>query len=81
MKVYCGELQPNVTDSRIYEINDIIPELKNQIETFLNKHGFGSFNDLLSRPFKPYSNVQDEHPAIWGPGFAEPPGGPAYRNR
>ena len=81
VQVYCGELQPNVTDSTIYEIKDIIPEVKHQIETVVNKYGFGSFNDLLSRRSKPYSNIQDEHPAIWGPGFTEPPGGPEYRNR
>ena len=81
VQVYCGELQPNVTDSTIYEMNDIIPQVKHQIETVVNKYGFGSFNDLLSRPSKTYSNIQDEHPPMWGPGFTEPPGGPEYRNR
>ena len=77
VQVYCGELQENVTESTIYELNEILPEIDHQIETIKIKYGISDLNDLLMKNLK----VQDEHPAIWGPGFTEPPGGPDYRNR
>ena len=35
-----------------------------------------ALSEVLSMPMQGL-----EHPAIWGPGLAEPPGGPQYRNR
>ena len=82
VQIYCGELQPNVTNSKTYGFDEIKAEIRTAMEKI-----FGLVDEYrdLHALIEKYSNLEldmnDEHPAIWGPGFIEPPGGLKYQNR
>ena len=82
VEIYCGELQPNVTDTKSYRFD----EIKTEIRVLMEKHFDVEVGIPLSDFYKEtYSNSElnskETEPSIWGPGFIEPPGGSEYRNR
>ena len=81
VKIYCGDLPENVTDSTLYDLPQITPILSEILETLPQKLNSQFLKTLGPEQITSYSNTEDEHPPIWGPGLKDPPGGPEYRNR
>ena len=82
VEIYCGELQPNVTDTKIYKFDEIKTEIQEMMEQLIDiKDGIPKADFIKET----YSNSKlkslEMEPSIWGPGFIEPPGGLEYRNR
>ena len=82
VQIYCGDLQPNVTDSKIYKMDEIKAEILAAMEKFFGlKDEYQNLDVLIKKYSNLGLNMKDEQPAIWGPGFVEPPGGLDYQNR
>ena len=82
VEIYCGELQPNVTDSKSYKFDEIKTEIRVLMETHSNvKDGIPKMNFFKETYSNSELNSMETEPSIWGPGFIEPPGGLEYRNR
>ena len=82
VEIYCGELQPNVTDTKSYNLDEIKTEIRVLMEIHFDvKDGISQLDFFKETYSRSELNSMETEPSIWGPGFTEPPGGLEYRNR
>ena len=82
VEIYCGELQPNVTNTKISKFDEIKTEIRELMRKLFDVKDIISKSDFVKEThYNVELNSMEKEPSIWGPGFVEPPGGLEYRNR